>query len=121
MVDAPKVQPALTPEMWEVAAQMTRFEAEWWKFSDPSASYVGFGDARGASWTLRPGTPPDEGPVRHAAAALALHGQRFGFTREDVWALDVALSQWEAPSEVGANGLVKSIRDRIEALLPPEP
>ncbi len=69
---------------------------------------------------------------RHAVAALALHGQLFGFTWADVDALDGARSatrsyEYEYGSDVrGAdNGTLPelvalaSLRDRIAALLPP--
>lgn len=58
----------------------------------------------------------------HALAALALHGQPFGFTREDVTALrnvanslDVDDPTYEATLEV-----IASLTDRVSALLPPE-
>jgi hypothetical protein len=56
-------------------------------------------------------------PVKNSAplAALALYGQPFGFTREDVRELRA----------MSVNGFtyfgLNSIADRIEALLPPEP
>lgn len=55
--------------------------------------------------------------LRPAVAALALYGQTFGFTREDVTQLRflAATDGWEAFREF-AIGLA----DRIEALLPPE-
>lgn len=52
---------------------------------------------------------------RHALAALALHGQTFGFTREDVEALR-SLSADLHPN----NEPFYSLADRIAALLPPE-
>lgn len=63
---------------------------------------------------------------RHAMAATCLHGQPFGFTREDVERLRIftstLMSKQEAPGTGGssiARGL-DSLADRIEALLPPE-
>lgn len=67
------------------------------------------------------GVPPTE---RHALAALALHGQPFGFTREDV----EKLRAMPDSKDVG-EGCYASIDDgpwftsliaRIKALLPPE-
>jgi hypothetical protein len=63
---------------------------------------------------------------RHALAALCLHGQPFGFTWEDVDLL-VQLGGYEAPGfsphyEDGRllpHPAVKSLADRIAALLPP--
>lgn len=59
---------------------------------------------------------------RHALAALCLHDQPFGFTREDMDALRSALEQIELdPYCFGAEvAILPGIIDRIEALLPPE-
>ena len=68
---------------------------------------------------------------RHALAALCLHEQPFGFTREDVEVLRVAAPQhgegcsatdlWPGPCDCGIEeGLLNSMADRIEALLPPD-
>jgi hypothetical protein len=57
----------------------------------------------------------DETPL--SIASRALHGQPFGFTREDVRALDWRIEQAVYPSEADE---LRRIRDRIEALLPPE-
>lgn len=57
-----------------------------------------------------------EGEIRsrHAIAALALYGQPFGFTRDDVDNLrGIVLG-----GEVGR--WLESLADRIEALLPPK-
>ena len=61
----------------------------------------------------------------HGLGALCLHGQDFGFTREDVQIVgDVAeyLSDDADNHEItGADALrVQDLADRIEALLPPE-
>ncbi len=57
------------------------------------------------------------GSDRHALAALCLHDQPFGFTREDAeWC--VAASYAFANPHLKRNLL--SLADRIEALLPPE-
>ncbi len=59
---------------------------------------------------------------KHAVAALALHGQPFGFTRADVEALNnawCAVKGYHSGSEEDARQL-ESLRDRIAALLPPE-
>ncbi len=57
---------------------------------------------------------------RHATAALALHGQPFGFTRKH-WAAIVDLVGLQDPD--GTEDLLNTCREaaaRIEALLPPE-
>jgi hypothetical protein len=56
----------------------------------------------------------------HALAALALHGQPFGFTREDVALLrDEAESEWNG-DEMPTGRRLLALAARIEALLPPE-
>ena len=69
--------------------------------------------------------PPDE---VHTLAAVCLHGQPFGFTQYDIeviaWMVDmvdilgVALNQDEHKSARRC-AIIRSIADRIEALLPP--
>lgn len=54
----------------------------------------------------------------HATAALCLHNQEFGFTREMVEALGEALSSSECDVDVGC--LANEAVVRIAALLPPE-
>lgn len=56
----------------------------------------------------------------HALAALALHGQAFGFTPADVEALRAARDFCRARHMHGHPRL-DSIADRIAALLPPAP
>ena len=69
--------------------------------------------------------------TRHRLAALALHGQPFGFTREDVIALrhlaeldveDEGPSGygWRSDALLHSQSLAASLAARIEALLPPE-
>jgi len=67
-----------------------------------------------------------ESKSHHSCAALCLHNQPFGFTREDVDALDL-LSQakyivltWRGKEAFMDPKSILSIKDRIEALLPPE-
>ncbi|MGE0161357.1 MAG: hypothetical protein AB7T31_18325 [Gemmatimonadales bacterium] len=69
---------------------------------------------------------PAEGEVTHALAALCLHGQPFGFTREDVRLLRQSARDERAgvtadnrPHPDVATAY-DSLADRIEALLPPE-
>lgn len=71
--------------------------------------------------------------VSHAVAALALHGQPFGFTRADVSELRAAAKRAleRSVDEVGAfaetdwtmlntSNRLHALADRIAALLPPE-
>lgn len=63
---------------------------------------------------------------RHGAAALALYGQPFGFTQEDVRELRSVYNaymsgDWGNFSESDPWVIaIKSLADRISALLPPE-
>ena len=87
------MKPALTPEEWA-------HREKWGAIAVGSAS----------------------DPRPHALAALALHGQPFGFTREDVeWLREMVDSDTNpetAPVEF--NAMCLSLAARIEALLPPE-
>jgi hypothetical protein len=59
----------------------------------------------------------------HVAAALALYGEPFGFTREDLTALRDAAEELGAMSDSYDARLaapLRSIAARIAALLPPE-
>lgn len=64
------------------------------------------------------------GRHRHAAAALCLHGQPFGFTREDVSVLrqlpTFVRGLGLGPDPDGVAAYLPGLADRIEALLPPE-
>ena len=67
---------------------------------------------------------PASPSARHALAALCLHGQTYGFTREDV-ALLRGLGLYAEPRALdivfgeAAATRIASLADRIEALLPP--
>lgn len=58
---------------------------------------------------------------RHAVAALALHGQPFGFTWDHVIALEYAIeaSDQYIGHDVPSHDDLVSLKDRIAALLPP--
>lgn len=65
----------------------------------------------------------DTAEQRHALAALALHGQPFGFTRDDVDELRVVQSWCSSQGDIDSPYMetwVRMLADRIEALLPPE-
>ena len=113
-----KIAPALTPEEWG---------------GDLIDVIGGFGGH--VSWgqgivDIRSTLPPER--FRHALAALALHGQPFGFTREDVGVLREDAALWATRADF--YGLLTvahqacmteyrkrvSLAARIEALLPPE-
>jgi hypothetical protein len=93
-----EIRPAVTNEEWRVGYLMR--------------------NAVGAAWgdgNLCIGEDTATPEIAHAVAAVCLHGQPFGFTREDVRELRA----------MSVNGFtyfgLNSIADRIEALLPPEP
>lgn len=116
-----KVEPALTSEEWVKAQAYTAGAQPW------------------AIWEMVFDKDPS---VRHAHAALALDGQPFGFTHEDVALLHAAVKDNAGPIEhiiamsqvtaLDASDIqrlsrlkarskqVKNLADRIEALLPPE-
>ena len=56
---------------------------------------------------------------RHALAALALHGQPFGFTRADIAAIEDVLVARDSHS-CHDSGPLYDLAARIAALLPPE-
>lgn len=133
MNDAPKVTPALTPEEWTWPNTTLG--------DNPKAGIFGRAEVREVDAErdnvdpsdltvlaiIPPRTLDDRGIVcdaeqRHGLAALALHGQSFGFTREDVAALGAALNAREIfpyVTDDEANTL-RSLAARITSLLPPE-
>lgn len=90
------VKPAMTPEQWQHVAAV----------------------GMNASVTIDP-----QFHSVHTVAALALHGQPFGFTREDVEFLRGMVDSDTNPdtAPVEANAALDSLATRIEALLPPDP
>lgn len=88
-----EIKPALTAEEWARAA-------DGWFYHDEGVGLCGRG-GRFAS--------------EHGVAALMLHGQPFGFTRQDVEALRYYATQ------LGHEplGQLFTLANRIEALLPP--
>jgi len=129
-----KIKPALTPAEW--ASQQIRRRGE-------EVSYVKIGVPRPC--VVEGYTRDDEdfdcGDVdlawpetRHAVAAVCLHGQPFGFTRDDVGlmllARDAGRIVTDEPGGVpryagrpltfGEHNRLRDLADRIEALLPPD-
>ena len=100
------VQPALTAKEWE----NKRYYAE----SGTGEMIVNMGKWNGTGFMAHSSIPEHgRSADRHAAAALCLHEQPFGFTREDVDDLKdiIALLGFKDLEDLVA---------RIEALLPPE-
>lgn len=126
MNDTPKVMPALTPSEWaegefesfygtkRTFAQRD-FKGRWFFHSGPREQDPDeWGSLEEGIIILN--QSDDNGRACHKMAALALHGQPFGFTRADVNLLrDVVGSDLTLEESLG------SLADRIEALLPLAP
>lgn len=109
-----EIKPALTAEQWAEVVAAPRGVVVPMLFPDGSRD-IDFADIPSHS--------------RHFLAALCLHGQPFGFTREMVKALEAVLQyaeqyaqeDWKYPNkESGDIALARATLDRIAALLPPE-
>jgi hypothetical protein len=113
-----KIAPALTPEEWAEGKKAKAFTSEY-KGVLPFEEAVHRGSAYGFALADQYETTSTNDPeLMHAAAALCLHGQPFGFTWEDVKMLrDNVASQGPRESAFGA---FLNLADRIAALLPPE-
>jgi hypothetical protein len=113
-----EIRPALTPEEWA--------HPEW---HDGTGFYI----------VRKPGAvvlilryPNDELPpetigianpsgAAHALAACLLHGQPFGFDRDDLWLLDQAIMDSEADGRVEIQiERMRLLYAKLAALLPPE-
>jgi hypothetical protein len=128
-----QLAPALTPEEWETKdyRQRPRVLDEWANQKperrpedDPNEyvaklglSYDGCVIAmnRAHDFVL---VPP---PARSALAAFALHEQPFGFTRDDAAVVRRAAETAGTRTAAPDPELLRSLADRIEALLPPSP
>ena len=112
------MKPALTPEEWKAPKVYWRQPDKYDEgcgidMTDPlNGDWLWVFDG---SWSV---TLPTES--RHAIAALALHGQPFGFTREDVTILLSEAEQNELDGFEDVGVILRSLAARIEALLPPE-
>jgi hypothetical protein len=112
------IAPALTAEEW-AASGKTGAGADrgvwvgYWTGGDDGRDRLAIEDGDGAAVE----TPE----MRHALAALALHEQPFGFTREDVEHLRLVAGQCDA-LRLGANHayVLRNLAARLAALLPPE-
>lgn len=111
------IQPALTPEEWANLLPETTQRLAWANAGHNfrTADFLGTPDP--FSFRSGHGEYSDSLSVkperRHTLAALALYGQPFGFTREDVEMLRSA-------AEIPGRDDLHDLAARIEALLPPE-
>jgi hypothetical protein len=103
MTDEPSIPPALTAEEWaafiagELYTEHERADfATWFEYNHGATPYA----------------------PQHGVAALALYGQPFGFTQEDV-ALLYGVDDYNAGRRDAVARLV-NLAARIAALLPPE-
>ena len=92
-----EIKPALTAEEWATPAR-----------NEVPVGKDGFVDGR---YILD--------SEKHRIAAQCLHGQPFGFTRQDVALLGLIQDLVDGMPDLDMPEL-KSLTDRIEALLPPE-
>jgi hypothetical protein len=108
-----EIKPALTPEEWTAVLNDDRPPADSWA---SLSSFMGEGKRQfvfNEEYFV-------EDDARHSIAALALHEQPFGFTHEDVDALrEEADDEWSGVREPNRGTILRSVADRIEALLPP--
>lgn len=116
MSDTQQVQPALTREEWAKREIEVSHNVAMHEDRDGWLSLSAFGHC-------------EDVDARHALAALALHGQPFGFTHEHIAALRQTCDnaeRWINDEHVRCsrkeNALVASraVAARIAALLPPE-
>lgn len=122
------IEPALTAKEWE--AHLSARDLEWDDYNkalgrDESDDGVPMLDGGDLFITYDAATVAQNISKRdrHAVAALALHGQPFGFKPEDVAfarRLAVAFERNDAMDWDEVEAFLKSIAERIAALLPPE-
>lgn len=107
------IEPALTAEEW---ADNTSARSDWFVTPYHDTPFMSWFESNHGSYLE---------VSQHALAALALHEQPFGFTREDV-ALLLSLAHGNPPEfgrsylEDGEDAQLRSLAARIAALLPPE-
>ena len=120
------MKPALTKKEWlEGGAEMGRCAIKWYGYGSGTELQVS-GSLGRDDWVHI----PDE--LMHKAAALCLRNQEFGFTREHVETLRVAVAECKAyataynhkPEHEAETQRqlyrLRNLSDLIEALLPPE-
>jgi hypothetical protein len=111
-----EIKPALTPEEWHALNSGEAFVNTGQRgpnvlFVEDAAEQS---NADGCYYVRKP----------HAMAALALHGQPFGFTHEDVAQIREAADYVRDREDNDRDpllGELYALADRIAALLPPEP
>jgi hypothetical protein len=115
------IQPALTAEEWAELGPAPKLTCNW---DESIAAFPGGSTDRAYGMDVHDN--------RHAIAALALNGQKFGFTREMLRAIKTLLANhiaedrgrdgdtWYSDELEKLVALGQDTVGRIEALLPPE-
>lgn len=119
MPEEQTIKPALTAEEWAKVEAFTDHG------SHPQLLRDGLNPERAPGWFRDVAERHEANP--HVRAALALHGQPFGFTCEDVerlrgWRIDPATGERIYRDETSAPDwyeFIESVAGRIAALLPP--
>ena len=128
MTNDTEIRPALTAEEWKFP-RVIEYQRDWeiqmgldqgdWPVPYRESGYAVWISAEPRGSTAHAAHNIQE--RRHALAALALHGQPFGFTRDDVEHVRLVAGQCDAlrlgPSHAS---VLRDLADRIAALLPPE-
>jgi len=113
-----EMEPALTPAEWSgedrVVISTTSPKLGYFVYADSVPDGLELSVVGPQTFTL----PPDSA---HTLAAMCLHGQPFGFTRDDVRTLrTMAVTDHEGfARDDSPDAFLASLADRIEALLPP--
>lgn len=113
MANETEIRPALTDTEWRTVCKASEAGSE-------SVGLTTYGAVYCEDGSLTKGFAAIEQPMmRHALAALALYGQPFGFTREDIAMVrGGAVAMDERNDTEGRDHLLR-LAERIEALLPP--
>lgn len=116
------ITPALTDEEWEKQRiKRDRLDGGWWPDSEqiwafPKGVRIGPAEEAPSLWV--------RSDDRHALAALALHEQPFGFSREDVelirTARDTTPDLFTRAQRADLVARTEGLIARIAAMLPPE-
>lgn len=128
MANETEIRPALSEREWQSKHHWIQCYDSW---SEEAAAKSGVAEIKAGDGYLHltshqhPDFADFSAPTdRHALAALALCGQPFGFTHDDVeFVRSMEGSEWDrfGPTEYRQMAVrLQSIADRIAALLPPK-
>lgn len=116
--EEPEIPPALTAEEWARMPDCQRDNVD--AFLRRQSLVIAWGSSPGEEWEV-------PAALRHALAALALHGQPYGFTAADVAMIGSAAEAYRRGDVMGwgpEDGEARAreldhLADRLAALLPP--